>query len=1559
MMVQDLLFELHQRGIKLRLADGRLEVLAPPDSLTQDLRDRLKEHRDELIALVRRSGTAADPAGITPRPQSRHEPFPLTDLQHAYWVGRGRSVELGGVACHFYLELESTGLDIARLNASLRKVIERHDMLRAIIEPDGRQRILPEVPDYEIAVADLRGLPRSAAEAEIERIRADMSHQVRPTDQWPLFEIRIARSDDERLRMHLSLDVLIIDGLSLYRLFRDWRAFYTDPGWEPAPLSLSYRDYVLAEEAARDGDRWKTSERYWLDRLEDLPDAPALPLATQPARLERVTFTRRHASLPREQWDQFKNRARRRGVTPSAALMTSYADVLRMWSCQDSFTLNLTLFNRPPVHAQIGEVIGDFTSVTLLEVQARPQDSFTARADGLHQQFLRDLEHSAYSGVRVLRERSRRLGQGLGAAMPIVFTSALVLSGDDPGTDMRFFGDYVYGITQTPQVWLDHQVSEEKGQLTLVWDAVEALFPGTMLDDMFGAYRDLLARLSVSDDAWDDPGRRIPLPGWQRGEREVANSTAAPIPAATLCGLVEEAAGRYPDATAVIDSAGPVTYTELAVAARRLARRLTELGATANRLVAVVLGKGSDQVSAVLGVTGAGAAYLPIDPQWPQARRWQLLEQGEVEIVVTSPRLRDEAAWPPGLRVVTLSDPEVAQAGSAPLGDGPDPGDLAYVIFTSGSTGRPKGVMIDHRGAVNTIADINRRYGVGPRDRVLALSALSFDLSVYDIFGILAAGGTVVMPDSGSVHDPAHWAALARRHGVTIWNSVPALMQAWLEHGGGASDAPGLRLVMLSGDWIPVSMPDAIRARHPGARVDSLGGATEASIWSVCYPIAAVPPHWSRIPYGKPLANQTLHIYDHQLEPCPVWTPGDLYIGGTGVALGYWGDPDRTALQFLTHPRTGERLYRTGDIGRYLPGGDIEFLGRKDSQVKLNGYRIELGEIAAAIRRQPGVGDAAVTVSASPQGGRRQLVAYITPASSATPLSATGPSATTSSTTPLSATGPSATGPDSPPPDVSAGPSADPARRMIQAGESELARARDGLGAEIGAFDEMWRALEELCPAIMARSLAQLGVFTTEGERATAGEIVERRGVKPVYKGLVDQWLSALAVRNNLESTGAPGEYRSVRPLDAARLDRDVKDGLARLTVSGYLRTLADYFASCAEGQVPMLRGEVSPLQLLLPDGEWTVADALYSANPASHLANTAAAGVVRAFVTSLPGGRAARILEVGAGTGATSGHVLPVLPADRVSYRFTDVSTYFTQRARSRFSGFGFVSYGVFDIDREPAGQELTPGDTDVIVAANVMHDAKDLDRSLGYLRSLLAPGGILVLIEGTVNSPLQMVSVGFIEGLSQDHSDRRLPLLSVAEWQARLAGAGFADAAAIPADANATNAMVQHVLVARAGQADVADATGRSGAASEQADPATLRATIRDAIDKLLPDYMVPQHYLVIDAIPLSANGKVDLAALPSPWDDAVAADLVLPSEETERRLFEIWSEALERDDFGIHDNFFELGGDSLHAVRILGRLRDEFGLEQNAEEGLQALFDSPTIAELAALLRGQAGS
>jgi amino acid adenylation domain-containing protein len=361
-----------------------------------------------------------------------------------------------------------------------------------------------------------------------------------------------------------------------------------------------------------------------------------------------------------------------------------------------------------------------------------------------------------------------------------------------------------------------------------------------------------------------------------------------------------------------------------------------------------------------------------------------LMERGEVRIVLTQSHLDRRLEWPAAIERLPLDTCDLSGFDAGSLAPAQSPQDLAYVLFTSGSTGEPKGVMLDHLGPLNTACFFNGRLGVGVDDRVLALSALNFDLSVYDMFGMLAAGGALVIPDAAHLKDPAHWVDLMAKHRVTVWNSVPALMSMLVEYLSSAPEQvpPGLRLVLLSGDWIPLKLPERIKALWEGIEVIGSGGPTETSIWNVYYPIGTVDPAWSSIPYGRPIVNNKYHIMDQRLRHRPDWVAGEMMAEGIGLARGYWRDAEATDAKFVNDPVTGKRLYKTGDLGRYLPDGNLEILGRLDFQVKIDGHRIELGEIEASLREHAGVRDA--VVSAVSEGhGRPRLVAYVVPAEAA------------------------------------------------------------------------------------------------------------------------------------------------------------------------------------------------------------------------------------------------------------------------------------------------------------------------------------------------------------------------------------------------------------------------------------------------------------------------------------------------------------------------------------------------------------------------------------------------
>jgi amino acid adenylation domain-containing protein len=657
-----------------------------------------------------------------------------------------------------------------------------------------------------------------------------------------------------------------------------------------------------------------------------------LPLARNPATVAAPHFERLHARLDREQWQTIKARARRDDLTTTTVLATAFAEVLCLWTGQTALTLNFTLFDRQAVHADVDKIVGEFTSLLLVPYRRDPGSQWSAAVRSMQEQVALGLDNRSVSGLSLLRELARQAGQTT-AAMPVVFTSMLGVADELVKLSLPF-GDYAGGLSQTPQIWLDNQVIEHDGELLVNWDFVAALFPAGMIEPMFEAFIDLLRMLAAAEADWQRPVA-LALPASQQQVRQCLNATAQDVARQLLHEGFFARAAEHPRRPALLwgnDSA--LQYGELAERVLRVAAMLGARGIRPGDTVAVSLPKGPDQVIGVLGILAAGAVYAPIGIDQPAARQSRMCAQADVKLVLSN--LSAAEAIPPLAAPLPVSD------------DHP-----AYVIFTSGSTGDPKAVVISHRAALNTIADVNSRFGLADVDRVLAVSAMDFDLSVFDIFGLLRAGGSIVLVEEESRGEAVRWIELMRTWNVTVWNSAPALLEMVLIAGAGGALPPSLRLALVSGDWVPMDLRARLVACAPACRLVALGGATEAAIWSNLFEVDEVPPSWRSIPYGRPLANQKFRVVNAWGADCPDWTPGELWIGGAGVALGYRGDPEATNDRFVEHQ--GERWYRTGDLGCYWPDGVIEFLGRLDGEVKVSGHRIGYGEIEAALNRHGAV----------------------------------------------------------------------------------------------------------------------------------------------------------------------------------------------------------------------------------------------------------------------------------------------------------------------------------------------------------------------------------------------------------------------------------------------------------------------------------------------------------------------------------------------------------------------------------------------------------------------------
>lgn len=889
-------------------------------------------------------------------------PFPLTDIQRGYLLGRDPAMPLGGVACQFYYELVCAELCIERYLGCWDTVIARHPMMRISVDPSSATQRIQSPQTLRSVIHDVSHETDVAANAKRDEVRARLSRDLpTPNAASHVLGIEFTRMPSGACHIHLQFDLIACDQQSILILLQETAALYRDENTTLPTIQTTFPSYLTMLKAQRHKAREKALD-YWQNNAASMPEAPALPYKCAPENAGQAAFERYSAEIDPVRWQMLQGVASRNGLTTSTLLLECFGQLLRRWSSQDRFALNLTIFDRQPIVPDIGDIVGDFTTNLLFDMDMR-HASQISRSEMLKRQqdkIWRDLEHIAVSGVEVAGMLGRAKGQLDGVLMPVVYTATLTdgdaariaAASDQPG-------DPVCAFSQTPQVVLDNQVMAWNGTLRVNWDVAVNVLPDNIARAMFDEYISAILAISDTPDALDKP---ITL-------TDPAPIQDTPTPKRIADDWLARLATQSKD-IAIGTSDGTLTHARLAALVAHIVEGLKARDVTTGATVAVIMEKSVLQIASVLACSILGATFVPIDKSQPNGRKAEILKSLRPDLVVSDDSKEVESAWLPD--VTGSADPTLLYAC-----DGPDAGALAYIIFTSGSTGKPKGVMISHQAAQTTIDDVSNRFCITAEDRVLGLSEMHFDLAIYDIFGVLGQGGAVILPDADRKQDPSHWAELCARYKVSLWNTVPGLFDLYLDYLETARKPPSskLKTVMLSGDWIGLDVPARTWSLWPETVLYSLGGATEAAIWSIYYPVTEVAQDWESIPYGSALTGQSVHILNANLEVAPPGVTGDIYIGGLGLADGYFADDDKTKAAFITHPRTGARLYRTGDLGCCRTDGIIVFQGRADDQIKINGYRLELGEVQHKLSTHPEVTEC--LAMSYHKGTRQRLVAFL------------------------------------------------------------------------------------------------------------------------------------------------------------------------------------------------------------------------------------------------------------------------------------------------------------------------------------------------------------------------------------------------------------------------------------------------------------------------------------------------------------------------------------------------------------------------------------------------------
>lgn len=967
--VVELLASLADKGVKLSLEQDQLHCYAPPGAVNDEDRRAITQLRPQIIALLR--GEAAPPDNA-----SRGRSMPLS----AGSIGLYLFYQLNPASSAYNVPLcfrSRRGIDARRLAQAWQLLQSEYPILQSrVAEQDGRLCHVVDDACRSVLVQEDVGIEDNAEMLELLRERAKRPFDL---EHGPLTRLELFTQPDGTATLMMTIHHIVVDGISLVilarRLFPLYLALST--GQEPvaAKPSSGMSDFVAWEDELLASTEGKALAGYWQRQLHGAPFSLNLPPLAGAGDLAGFGTRTRIERLSPEASQRISAFSNQHGVPPSTVFLAAYQLLLHRYTGQDDIVVLMPVMGR--AGRRFLNDVGYFVNLVPLRSGYLKQTDFIAWVQDAQRTMMDALFHSPYPFPLMISDMKLN-GAHVGNTFRTAYAYQNVLQlqnsalPDGRVSDVEMVGE----ISQEGAADLGLEVFENNGVFSLHLKYSEGLLSAPIASRLLTHLANLLAAAVL------EPARPIhSYPLLSADERhqllEGFNATLAHYDQSRcIHELFEEQAARDPARTAAVFGEASLSYGELHARCGALASHLQSLGIGADSLVGLYMERSLELTVGLMGTLMAGGAYVPLDPDYPAERLSYMLEDTRARVVLTLGRLKERLRALAGPDTVLIAlDDDWAQVEASAQGAHRNqlarPDSLAYVIYTSGSTGEPRGVMLEHRALMNRIQWMQKRYQLDERDVVLQKTPYSFDVSVWEFVWPLMSGARVVFAEPGGHMDVNYLQRLIDGAGVTTLHFVPSMLRAFLEHAPGA--CPGVRQVFCSGEALDWRSAAHYRERFPNAALHNLYGPTEAAIDVAAYDCASLPGQ--SVPIGAPIDNIQIHILDAQSDLQPIGVPGELAIAGHGLARGYLNRPDLTAERFVDNPfRPGEKLYRTGDLARRLEDGNIQYLGRIDTQVKVRGMRIELAEIEARLNAHPQVEDSAVIAHGN--GDDVRLVAF-------------------------------------------------------------------------------------------------------------------------------------------------------------------------------------------------------------------------------------------------------------------------------------------------------------------------------------------------------------------------------------------------------------------------------------------------------------------------------------------------------------------------------------------------------------------------------------------------------
>lgn len=998
-----LLQQLREQDVRLRADGEHLRVTAGKGVLTPALKNAIGVHKEEILRILASQGGPTN--GLPPlRPAPRDGRLPLSAGQERLWFLQ----EMGpSAAYNLQVGLTIRGtIDVALLQRAVDEVFRRHETLRTTFEAhDGRpfQVVHPPSP-YPLETIDLSGADPETRRRQARRVRVEQASEIFRLSESPPIRIALVSLGPDAHELLITQHHIVSDGWSLATLLREvlilYRAYGQGEGSPLPELPIQYADYAVWQREWLNSPMVEAQMDYWRRQLAGLPtlelpmDRPRPPLQTYAGAIQTL-------DVPSDVARKLEALGREENATIFAVLLAGFAVLLARYSGQTDLAIGTSNGNRSQVDLE--PVLGFFVNTQVLRADLSGDPTVRDIVRRLMRVILEGVEHQDVPFERVVaelqqvRDLSRsplfqvmfimqntpleRLGRS-GEESRLTEQLGLVLSDEIMKQDgvpvPAIGGDRVVREDQSSKFDLTltcvSMPEGLKGSLEYNTDLFDHATIARMLNHLEGIF----AAVAETPDL---PLSRVPLlpreeedqltKHWNDTRRD--GPTEVPVHQ-----LFSRQARLTPDGIALRTESGSLSYGRLEERSNALAHSLLESGIGPRDLVAILVDRSCDMVVSLLGVLKAGAAYVPLDPAFPTDRLAFMLEDAAADVLITHRSLLD-AVPRSAARTLCLDDVDWT---ARPRGEGlpaVEPDDRAYVMYTSGSTGRPKGVEIPHGALTNLLLSMAETPGFSSEDVLLAVTTLSFDIAGLEIFLPLIVGGTTVLVTREVAWDGTALAEALDTWSATVMQATPATWRLLLDTGWEGKS--GLKAI-CGGERLSQELANELAART--GELWNVYGPTETTIWSTVHRVEAGS---GPVSIGRPIDNTLVYVLDDALNPTPIGVPGELYIGGQGVARGYLGRPELTAERFVELPHAPEgagRFYRTGDRVRWREDGTLEYLGRLDFQVKVRGFRIELGEIEATLSGHPDVHEAVAAVYEKSDGDHR-LVAYVIPASNPLP----------------------------------------------------------------------------------------------------------------------------------------------------------------------------------------------------------------------------------------------------------------------------------------------------------------------------------------------------------------------------------------------------------------------------------------------------------------------------------------------------------------------------------------------------------------------------------------------